>query len=288
MHAETSRVAECMSTGIALDPTRSPAHSRAFLDNVTPLILTLNEEHNIARTLDRLKWANEIVVVDSGSTDRTLPTLKAYPNVRVVSRAFDTHATQWNFGLSEIRTEWVLALDADYEISSELEREMASLSPPGDVGGYEIGFIYRVFGHSLLGSIYPAHVSLFRAKQGRYWDEGHTQRIAVAGGIAPLSGKIFHDDRKPISRWFQSQIKYVSLEVDYLLSIPVGEMRLTQKLRYFGVPMPILVGVYILFAKGVVLNGLPGMYYTLQRMITEMMIALVILDRRLRCRERPQ
>jgi glycosyltransferase involved in cell wall biosynthesis len=102
-----------------------------MLDQITPLILTYNEAPNIARTLESLRWASEIVVVDSYSTDDTAQIAATFPNVRVVRRAFDCHRHQWDFGLKEtgIGTQWVLALDADYIITAELESELRSFSP---------------------------------------------------------------------------------------------------------------------------------------------------------------
>ena len=77
-----------------------------MLDQITPLVLTFNEEANIGRTLARLTWAPRVVVVDSHSTDRTLEIVRGFPNVEVVQRAFDTFASQWNFGLKSVRTAW--------------------------------------------------------------------------------------------------------------------------------------------------------------------------------------
>ena len=66
-----------------------------MLDQITPVLLTYNEEENIGRTLPRLRWAKDIVVVDSGSTDGTLNILTAFPNLRVFKRRFGAHAKQW-------------------------------------------------------------------------------------------------------------------------------------------------------------------------------------------------
>ena len=71
-----------------------------MLDRITPLLITLDEEPNIERTLAALAWAREIVVVDSGSTDGTLELLRLDPRVRVVTREFDTFAGQLGFGLN--------------------------------------------------------------------------------------------------------------------------------------------------------------------------------------------
>src|SRR6185503_1237397 len=97
-----------------------------MLDQITPLILTYNEAPNIARTLDSLRWANEVVVVDSLSTDETVKIAAGFSNVRVVQRAFDCHRNQWEFGLKQtsIATEWVLALDADYIVTTDFLDEI--------------------------------------------------------------------------------------------------------------------------------------------------------------------
>ena len=89
-----------------------------MLDHITPVLLTFNEERNIARTLACLKWAKDIVVVDSGSTDGTRTAVAKFSNVRVFNRRFDNHANQWRFATEEtqIATSWILRLDADYHI----------------------------------------------------------------------------------------------------------------------------------------------------------------------------
>ena len=76
-----------------------------MLENITPLILTYNEAPNIDRTLKKLSWAKQIVVIDSYSTDETLENLAFYPQVKVFKRKFDTHATQWNYGLEQVNSE---------------------------------------------------------------------------------------------------------------------------------------------------------------------------------------
>ena len=87
-----------------------------MLDAITPVLLTYNEAPNIARTLQHLSWARDIVVVDSGSTDGTLDILANMPRVRVFSRPFDTHHAQWRFATEEtdIATAWLLRLDAGW------------------------------------------------------------------------------------------------------------------------------------------------------------------------------
>ena len=97
--------------------------------DITPLLITFNEIANIERTLARLGWAKRIVVIDSGSTDGTLDVLAKDPRIDVVHRPFDSFGEQCNFGLSHIRTGWVLSMDADYELSDALVAELGRLQP---------------------------------------------------------------------------------------------------------------------------------------------------------------
>src|SRR5689334_20185942 len=89
-------------------------------EQVTPLILTFNEEANIDRVLDKLRWAHRIVIVDSFSIDATLEIARRFPQVEIFQRAFDNHVDQWNFGLSQVTSEWVLTLDSDYVLSDDI------------------------------------------------------------------------------------------------------------------------------------------------------------------------
>ena len=177
---------------------------------------------------------------------------------------------------------WVLALDADYILSSALVGEIASLSPGTSISGYRIAFRYCVFGRPLSAALYPPVIALYRRERAHYVQEGHTQRVVVDGTVAYLQGLIDHDDRKPLSRWFASQQKYAKLEADHLLSTPRASLRRADKIRLMAWPSPILVFLYTLLAKGCILDGWPGWFYVLQRTLAETMIAIELVDRRLR------
>src|SRR3954471_9870493 len=148
----------------------------SMLDQITPLILTYNELPNIERTLARLTWAQRIVVIDSFSTDGTLDVLRRDRRIAVFTREFVDFAGQCNFGLAQIETPWVLSLDADYELSVELLDELRSLVPGAAIAGYHAGFVYRVHGHALRGTLYPPRTILFRRDSALYRQEGHAHR----------------------------------------------------------------------------------------------------------------
>jgi len=250
-----------------------------MLENITPLILTYNEEPNINRTLEKLKWASKIVVIDSYSTDKTLEILSSYSHVEVFKRKFDTHATQWNYGLEQVQSEWVLSLDADYLVTDALIAEIKNLSLD-TIDGYFAKFKYCVFGKPLRGTILPPRQVLFRKDKAIYIDDGHTQLLENKGKSSQLSAYIHHDDRKPIDRWFLSETKYSVLEAKKLLNTPQNELDLADKIRMQKLLAPIIVPLYYLILKGGILDGWRGCYYVFQRIIAEILLSmrLIALD----------
>ena len=252
-----------------------------MIDAITPLVVTLDEAPNIARTLDKLTWARRIVVVDSGSVDGTIEILKRYPQVDRFDRPFDSFAEQCNFGLAQVQTEWVLSLDADYELSDDLVRELAELKPQ-TAAGFHASFVYRIHGRSLRGTIYPPRIVLYRVRGASYRNEGHGHRLALDGEVRDLGGVIYHDDHKPLPRWLASQRRYAEMEANHLLAATPASLSLSGRLRQMAWPAPILVFPYVLIAKRCVLDGRHGWYYSLQRLVWEILIALNIIDQKLR------
>jgi glycosyltransferase involved in cell wall biosynthesis len=253
-----------------------------MFDRITPLILTYNEAPNIARTLAKLSWARRIVVIDSGSTDSTLDVLRGYPQADVIHHLFSDFASQCNFGLSQIKTPWVLSLDADYELSDRLVDEIGALADSGGAAGYRAAFVYRIYRRPLRGTLYPPRVVLYRVDKARYYNEGHGHRVSVAGEVRALRHVIYHDDRKPLARWFASQQLYAVEEARYLFAKAPHELTRADRLRRMAWPAPLGVLFYTLFAKGCILDGWAGWFYALQRLVAEALIALAVLDRRLR------
>jgi glycosyltransferase involved in cell wall biosynthesis len=251
-----------------------------MIEEITPLIITFDEAPNIRRTLERLVWARRIVVIDSGSTDDTLRILRSYPQVVAFHRSFDDFASQCNYGLQQVQTPWVLSLDADYELSAELVDELDKLRPDKGTVGFRARFIYRIFGRPLRGTIYPPRVVLYRREHASYVNEGHGHRVTIVGNVAWLRGRIYHDDRKPLSRWLASQQLYAAQEAQYLLSHN-ARLNVRDHIRRWGWLAPILVLFYTLLLKGCILEGRRGWFYVMQRTVAELLIALEIIDRRL-------
>jgi len=257
-----------------------------MLDRVTPLILTYNEAPNIGRTLEQLRWAREIVVVDSFSDDETLEIAKSFPQVRVYQREFDSHENQWNFGLREtgISSEWVLGLDADYVLTEEFAAELRTLAPEPDVKGYRAKFIYCVNGKRIRSGVYPPVTVLYRNGEASYTQDGHTHRLVIDGRADNLRAPILHDDRKSLSRWLEAQSRYTKLEASKLLASDKGSLSWKDRVRCWRLVAPAAMLFYCLIIRGGVLDGWAGFYYAFQRVLAELMLSLHLIDHDLQVR----
>jgi glycosyltransferase involved in cell wall biosynthesis len=251
---------------------------QSMLGEITPLILTFNESPNLNRTLDRLTWAKRIVVIDSYSTDKTLEIAQSYPYVEIFQREFTTHTNQWNYGLEQVKTEWVLSLDADYVLTEELIAEINALPKDSIADGYFAQFKYCVFGKPLRATLLPPREVLFRKEKAVYVDDGHTQRLHVNGQSAMLYSYIYHDDRKPLSRWLWAQDRYMIIETKKLLETPAGELSFGDRIRRQRIVAPFVILFYCLILNKGILDGWAGWYYGLQRMLAEILLSIRLIE----------
>lgn len=250
------------------------------LSAITPFVLTLDEEPNVGRVLERLRWARRVIVVDSGSTDRTVELATSFPNVDLVVRAFDSFAGQSNHALAAVDTRWALALDADYVVTEALVAEIRALPEEPRESGFLVPFDYRVLGKTLRASLYPPREVLFRRDAATFEQDGHAHRVRVAGPTGRLRSPIVHDDRKDLARWLRSQAVYAEHEAAKLVAAPWGELGLIDRMRKTGVLGAPAVTAWCLFAKGLVLDGRAGLYYTAQRAVAEAILSLELMETR--------
>lgn len=185
------------------------------------LILTLNEETNVAQCLKSLAgWAEEIWVLDSFSTDRTLEIVRSYPAVKLRQRKFDDYASHSNWALENLpfSHEWVLFLDADEVPSEELKREIARILELGGNGhdGFYLNrrvyFLGRWIRHC---GWYPNWVlRLFRHRLGRYENRKVNQHLILQGKAGYLKEDLIHDDHRGLSAWITRHNQYSSWEAE--------------------------------------------------------------------------
>jgi glycosyltransferase involved in cell wall biosynthesis len=163
------------------------------LPRLSAIIITKNEEANIAACLDGLAFCDERIVVDAGSTDATLAIATA-KGARVVSHDWRGFGPQKNFALSLAQGEWVLSIDADERVSSALAREIERAIAEGRADGYEIprlsSFVGREMHHS---GWFPDHVlRLFRRGKARFSDDLVHERVVCEGPVARLTEQLQH------------------------------------------------------------------------------------------------
>jgi glycosyltransferase involved in cell wall biosynthesis len=247
---------------------------------VTPVILTLNEDANIRSTLESLSWARRVIVLDSGSADRTESIARTFQNVDWMSRPFDTHGEQWRHALTQhgISTEYALALDADMRVGDELMREIESSFLGRSFAGAMIGFEFRVYGRALAGSLCPAQLRLFRPGSVQITQPGHTQCFAIDGPVFNFTARLIHEDWKPLDLWLASQLRYSRLERARLEHESGGGWK--NVLRRLGVMPPIAAAAAYLRAGGP-FGGAQARYYASQRLTYECLLQLQLLESRL-------
>lgn len=180
---------------MTLAPTSSD--STAHPGKLSAIVITLNNERTIARCIESLKWADEIIVLDSGSTDRT-PEICGELGARVeVSADWPGHGPQKNRALELATGEWVISVDSDEWITPALrgEIERAVQSAGDDQHGYALprrsSFCGRYMRHS---GWWPDYVvRLFRRTSGRFTDDHTHERLVVSGRIRKLREPILHE-----------------------------------------------------------------------------------------------
>jgi glycosyltransferase involved in cell wall biosynthesis len=174
-------------------------------------LITLNEEENLARCLKSCAaLADEIVVVDSGSRDGTAQIARQF-GARFLHQDWLGYVGQKNMALSLATNDWVFSIDADEELSPELQQQIAVVkrdSTVSDIAGFSVPRCVLYEGRWIRhGDWYPDRlVRLFRRDRARFVGGKVHERLDVAGAIRPLSGELFHHSfRDAADHWERCQ-----------------------------------------------------------------------------------
>ncbi|HMD55814.1 MAG TPA: glycosyltransferase family 2 protein [Phycisphaerae bacterium] len=184
---------------------------------ISVLIITYNEEVNIARCLDALTWSDDILVLDSFSTDRTVE-IAAAKGARVLKNPFTNFAQQRNYGLTHgnFKYNWVLHLDADEVVTPELQRELQQTAGNGNQDAYRLASKMIFQGRWLKYSgLYPSYQVRF-GKRDRltFVQTGHGQRESLPPeALGTLREPLMHFSfSKGIADWIQRHNRYSTAE----------------------------------------------------------------------------
>lgn len=225
-------------------------------------IITKNEEANIRRTLESVKWADEIVVVDSGSTDRTVTICKEYTD-KVYSQDWPGFAQQKNNAIDRTSGEWVLSLDADEPIEPALADEIRRIiSSPGSFDGYRIPrktyFMGKWIRH---GGWYPDYnLRLFRKGKGRFRERVVHEAVEVQGAVGHTRNAMEHYAYPDLSSYLSSMNNYSSLAVEVMAGRGITAFASSWVNMMFR---PVLTFVYKYFLRFGFLDGKHGLVLNL-------------------------
>ncbi|MBP7280636.1 MAG: glycosyltransferase family 2 protein [Leptospiraceae bacterium] len=170
---------------------------------ISVCIITLNEEDNIGRCLSSLDFADEIIIVDSGSTDNTLLIAENFPRISFYFRQFDNYINQKNYCKSLARNEWILALDADEEISDQLKQEILSLTNESlkEFSGFFIPRLSFYMGKWIRhGGWYPNYqMRFFRKHKGEFSGFLVHETVFIEGKTSHFKNPLSHYSYRNIS-----------------------------------------------------------------------------------------
>lgn len=227
--------------------------------NTPPLsvvLITLNAERTLAQTLSAVvSWADEIVLVDSGSTDNTLAIAQSY-GCRVLHRRFDGFGPQKQFAIDHAAYDWVLLLDADEALDAKLQFAIQkTLSKfPDPQQAYSLPRSLVFMGHPMQhgGEQNRPVVRLFNRQHARMSDALVHETLLTDGPVTVLAGTLWHDSYGSLHDYIGKMNQYTSLNARQQKrpTRPQGPLDVSVKF--------IFKFMKVYFLKGSILDGLPG------------------------------
>jgi glycosyltransferase involved in cell wall biosynthesis len=200
---------------------------------ISVTIITLNEEDRLVDALESVTWADEILVVDAGSNDRTVEMARRYTD-RVIINPWPGYAAQKNFAQRQASHDWILSLDADERVSPELKRSIEQLKREGPRhDGYRLArrawYLGRWINHS---GWYPDYqIRLYRRDRACWQGEYVHESVRVQGRVGTLTGDLWHFTRRSLAEHHQVLDRYTTLaaEQDFTRGKKVGLLDLLFK-----------------------------------------------------------
>jgi glycosyltransferase involved in cell wall biosynthesis len=187
---------------------------------ISATIVTLNEEKNVARAIESVRCCEEILIVDSGSTDRTR-TLAAQRGARVLPHTWPGYAAQKNWAAAQADNDWILSIDADEALSEELEAELLTLKKIGMAAdGYSMPRLVQYLGKWIRHSgWYPDRkVRLYDRRKGRWVGEYVHETVRVDGQVTALRSNLLHFTCDSLSAHMKTLDRYTTLAAQEVIA----------------------------------------------------------------------
>jgi len=219
------------------------------------LVITLNEAAHIEACLASLAWADERLVVDSGSTDDTVA-IATRCGATVISRAFDGYSAQKNFGASRASHDWIVSIDADERVTPELAAEMAAaVASPGDRAGFRMPRVTWHLGRWIrCTDWYPDNqLRLYDRRRARWNGRQVHESVIADGPVGRLTHELQHYAYRDIAHHLDTINKYTTLAAAEMHA----RGRRTGPLELLAHPPAAFFRNYIL--RGGIFGGTPGL-----------------------------
>ena len=226
--------------------------------NLSAVVIARNEESAIGACLDSLAWCQEIVVVDSGSTDRTCK-IAAAKGARVIDHEWEGYGRQKNFAVRQATNEWVLCIDADEIVGPVLRAGIEKALAAPAFHAYEMARCNRFMGAWLRhGEGYPDWIlRLFDRRSAQWSDDPVHEKVVAQGPVGKLDGDLMHDTADSLHSYMEKQNRYTTLQAEALHRARIRHSVLK---LVFG---PIVRFLKFYFLRLGFLDGVPGLVHIL-------------------------
>jgi len=221
---------------------------------ITAIIPTLNEAVNIEDAIESVNFADEVIVIDSYSTDDTVKLANKH-QVKIISRKFDDYSSQKNYAISKAKYNWIYVLDADERITPALRKELLEVAKNPDVF---VGFnIYRTFYFvdkklNYSGWQHDKAIRFFKKDSCKYNGKLVHENIIANGKVGILKNKLKHFSYRSFDHYIEKLNKYAALQAKMLIE---SNKRITLLHVLIKPPLRFLIQYFI---KLGILDGYPG------------------------------
>jgi glycosyltransferase involved in cell wall biosynthesis len=187
------------------------------MSSLSVIIITNNEANNIRRALDSVRFADEVIINDSGSTDGTIE-IATGCGCKIIRTEFAGFGAAKQAALDAAKSDWVLSIDADEEIDGTLAAAIKRAIHSSECSGYLLDRKSQFLGRWILHSgWYPDYlIRLFRRNRGRFTSERVHEKVEVDGKLAKLDGHILHYTDPDIEHYLNKLNRYTTLSADIL------------------------------------------------------------------------
>lgn len=226
--------------------------------NISVVIITKNEEENLARTLKSVAWCDEIIVVDSGSTDNTIEIAKQF-GAKVFYNTFEGFGKQKAFAVNHAKNNWILNIDADEVVSDELRNSLLTFSTINVASGYIVSI-----SHHFLGTKFRfgrectlKRVRFFNKEKGNFNDSKVHEKVELQGNIETLNGELIHHSYKSIKHYFEKFNQYTDNA-----AFELHKKKKRRPLLLNSILFPFyFINIYLIQLN--ILNGVAGLVWSL-------------------------